>query len=334
MSRVTWMAGGLSALLLAAVAATPAHARPVADDVRVLAWNIWHGGKDPAVGGEKNLPLLIDQLVDISPDVFLAVETYGSAEEIRAGLSAGAGKGDYTATRITSRSADNLWIFTHYPITQAYPKPVGGIINDFYFGGIRVKLPSGREANFFDTWVNYSDPWVGDMIDANAAAVKKGEPKPYSDEDVVKADTTVQLPQVTDIIKNHLPTMLAGNTDPVILGGDLNTLSAADWTKGSAHCHYGLSYDLQATDVVTDAGFVDTYRAANRNVCKSPGKTWSPQPDYDYMITKDRIDFIFAKGKGVKVRDSFTVDDRLPAHQPGKFYSDHAAVVTDLEISH
>ncbi|MFF5209209.1 endonuclease/exonuclease/phosphatase family protein [Streptosporangium sp. NPDC000396] len=332
MSNIKLVSAVLSAFLVAA-ATPPAHAASKADDVRVLAWNIWHGGKDPAVGGEANLPLLIDQLADIAPDVFLSIETYGSAEDLRAGLSAEAGKGEYTATRITSRTNDNLWIFTHYPITQVYPKPVGGIINDFYFGGIRVKLPSGREANFFDTWLNYSDPWVGDMIDANAAAIQKGEAQPYTAEQVVKGDTQVQLPQITDIIHNHLPAMLAGNTDPVILGGDFNTLPAADWTRGGAHCHYGLSYDLQATDVVTDAGFVDTYRAANRNVCKSPGKTWSPQPDYDYMITKDRIDFIFAKGTGVKVRDSFTVDQRLASHGPGKFYSDHAAMVTDLRIS-
>jgi endonuclease/exonuclease/phosphatase family metal-dependent hydrolase len=59
--------------------------------------------------------------------------------------------------------------------------------------------------------------------------------------------------------------------------------------------------------------------------CARPG-------DYSSMITPDRIDFIFAKGSSIRVEGSHIVDERLKRHEPGPFYSDHAAVVTDLSI--
>ncbi|MFB9394020.1 endonuclease/exonuclease/phosphatase family protein [Streptomyces coeruleoprunus] len=306
----------------------------VSDDVRVLAWNIYHGGRNVDLGGAENLPRVVDQVVAIAPDVFFSVETYGAAEALRDGLTRRAGKGTYSATRITAGASDNLWIFTRYPVTQVYPTPTGTTVTDFHFGGVRVRLPSGREVNLFDTWLGYTEPWIGDLIDENAAAVRDGGRPRHSASRVQRAESGAQVPQITDIVGTQLPAALAGNTDPVILAGDLNTVPAADWSRAWAGCpdHFGLGYDLRATRVLTDAGFTDTYRAAHPDVCAAPGRTWSPLPAYDYMITPDRIDFVFARGAGVSVTGSHTVDTRLPEHPPGPFYSDHAAVVTDLRI--
>ncbi|MEV3988558.1 endonuclease/exonuclease/phosphatase family protein [Streptomyces sp. NPDC049837] len=328
------LSAALTAGLLLIPAPASASGRATADEVRVLAWNIFHGGRNDGLGGAENLPRVVDQVVAIAPDVFFSVETYGSADVIREGLTQRAGKGAYSATRITAGRSDNLWIFTRYPVTKVYPKPSGGVVGDFHFGGVRVELPSGRQVSLFDMWLGYTNPWIGDMVDANAVAVRAGRPVPYSPAEVRDAESGAQLPQVTDIIREQLPAMLAGNTDPVILAGDLNTLPAADWTSRYAGCpdHFGLRYALRATKVVTDAGFTDTYRAANPDVCAAAGRTWSPLPEYDYMITPDRIDFVFARGAGVSVAGSHTVDTRLPQHGPGPFYSDHAAVVTSLRI--
>ncbi|GGM46454.1 hypothetical protein GCM10012275_16870 [Longimycelium tulufanense] len=302
--------------------------------VRVLEWNIWHGGKDPAVGGAQNLPRLIDQLVALQPDVFFAIETYGSAEEIRTGLSRRAGKGVYSATRITSGASDNLWIFTHYPVVEVYPKPTGSVVSDFNLGGVRVRLPNGRQLNLFDTWLSYSNPWIGDLVDENAHNVRAGKKPPHSTADVVAAEESRQLPNITDIVDVQLPRMLRGNTDPTVLAGDLNTVPSHDWEQGWAGCrdHFGMAFPLRTTKKLTDAGFVDTFRAANPDVCSAPGRTWSPQPEYDHMIMPDRIDFVFAKGRTVSTTRSFVVGQRLPQHGPGRFYSDHAAVVSDLLI--
>lgn len=68
----------------------------------------------PACRGQP-APLLLDQLVALRPDVYLAVETYGSGDRIADALSGRAGNGTYRGIKITDRPAgdDNLWIFTH-----------------------------------------------------------------------------------------------------------------------------------------------------------------------------------------------------------------------------
>nr|WP_232376494.1 endonuclease/exonuclease/phosphatase family protein [Amycolatopsis aidingensis] len=141
-----------------------------------------------------------------------------------------------------------------------------------------------------------------------------------------------QAEHIGEIIGTRLPRMLAGNRDPVLLGGDFNTLPAADWSSRWANCpnHFGMSFPLRATEIVTSAGFVDTYRAANPDTCTAQGATWSPLPT-ERLVTEQRIDFTFARGP-FQVRESFVVDERMRRHGPGVFYSDHAAVVSDLTL--
>ncbi|MFP3989602.1 endonuclease/exonuclease/phosphatase family protein [Streptomyces sp. E11-3] len=330
------LVAAVASVVLGAPSAVPAPGPAVeGESVRVLSWNIYHGGRNDELGGEKNFPLVLDQLADIAPDVFFSIETYGSAKEIQDALTDRVGKGVYQAVQVTDGSSDNLWIFTRYDVVKTFPKPTGSTVSDFNIGGARVQLPSGRQLNLFDTWTSYTNPWIGDMIDTNAKDVQAGRKPTYHPQRVARAEKGQQIPQVTDIVHQQVPYMLDGNTDPVLLAGDLNTVPAADWSAKWADCahHFGLSYDLAATDVLTDAGFQDTYRAANPDVCADPGRTWSPHPDYANMITKDRIDFIFARGSGIEVNDAYVVDERLPQHESGAFYSDHGAVIADLTVS-
>ncbi|MGW5361382.1 endonuclease/exonuclease/phosphatase family protein [Actinopolymorpha pittospori] len=314
-----------------AYAATPREIpRKRRGHVRVVSWNIYRGGTGVS---PDNLPGLLDQLVVLAPDIYLAVETYGSGDQISRALTERAGNGEYTGIKITDRPAggDNLWIFTHLPLVRVHPKPSGGThITDFNLGGVRVQLPNRRELDAFVIWCNYTNPWDGYLIDENAAAVRAGLEPRHSPADVVAAGNR-QTAHVEEVVRRHLPTMLADSSRPVVIGGDFNTLPAADWTSENADKpnHFGMSYDLGATKVLTDAGFVDTFRAVHPDVAVE-GRTWSPQP-YERMITPQRIDMIFAKGE-VTVHDAETIDTRLAKHGPGVFYSDHAAVLTDLEV--
>lgn len=322
----------VAALLFAIVplsTAAPATAQ-AGTDIRVLNWNIYLGGTG---AGSGNLPLVLDQVVDIAPDVFFAVETYGSGGKIAAALSERAGKGQYHAAQISPGNGiyqDNLWIFTRYPIVQVYPTPSSNDISSFNFGGVRVRLPNGSELNLFDTWFSYDSPWIGDMIERNADDIRSGQRPTYGAKKVRNAETT-GLADVRGALAS-LPGMLGGNTDPIVMAGDFNTVPAADWTAQWAGCasHTGQSYSLRVTAEMTGNGFVDSYRAANPDACASPGGTWSPLHSYD---TPQRIDFIFTKGAAVSTVRSYTVDRRLAAHPPGPFYSDHAAVITDLRVN-
>lgn len=309
-----------------------AGARQPANSVRVLSWNIYRGGNGV---GPRNLPQLLDHLVAIGPDAFLCVETYGSGEQIRRALSDRVGRGQYTGVQITARppGSDNLWIFTRLPIVHVYPKPTGGQhITDFNLGGVRVRLPNGRQLNLFDIWISYTNPWIGYLIDENAAGIRAGLTPRHTPEEVVHADR-IQTAYLREVVHQHLPAMLAGNTDPLVVGGDFNTLPAMDWTPKWADCpnHLGMSYDLTGTKVMEDAAFVDAFRAVHPDACTDEGRTWSPLPT-ERLICPDRIDIIYSRGD-MRTRDAFVSDARMRGHGPGTFYSDHAAVVTDLDLS-
>ncbi|WP_116949532.1 endonuclease/exonuclease/phosphatase family protein [Jiangella endophytica] len=304
--------------------------RPGPGTIRVLTWNIYRGGTGVGAG---NLPFLLDQLVALRPDVYLAVETYGAGDRIARELTRRAGRGRFTGIKITDAAAggDNLWIFTHLPVVRVHAKPAGGThISDFNLGGVRLRLPGRRELDAFVLWCNYTDPWDGYLIDENAAAIRAGLTPRHSPADVVAAGRR-QTAHVDEIVRRHLPAMTGGGDVPIVIGGDVNTLPAADWSAAHAGApnHFGMAYDLTATKVLTDAGFVDTFRAAEPDVAVE-GRTWSPLPT-ERLITPQRIDMIFAKG-AVRVHDAATVDTRLPQHDPGTFYSDHAAVWTDVSV--
>lgn len=311
------------------------------DQVRVLSWNIRHGGKDEGLGGARNLPLLLDQVVSLAPDVFFAIETYGSGDAIRTALTDRAGKGTYRAVQVTpgghGPAKDNLWIFTRYDVVRKFPtqrKRDEITVSGFNTGGARVRLPGGQRLNLLDTWLSFSRPWIGNMVNTNARAAKEGKPLPYSHARVAAAERTRQEPQLREILGSRIPAMLDGDTSPALLAGDLNTVAASDWRRTWAWCpdRYGLSYDLHTTRLIEKAGFRDTYREAHPDVCRAPGSTWSPLAR-NHRVTPERIDFVFARGRQLAVRRSFTVDRRLSSHPRGQFYSDHAAVVTDLEVS-
>ena len=323
-----------AAATLPMVAAEPAAARPASRPgrgvIRVLVWNIYQGGH--GVDSEHNLRHLLDQLVAIEPDVFLAVETYGSGPRIRDALARRCGKGAYTGIQLTQRPSgeDNLWLFTHLPVLEVYQTAEGDVVTDFNLGGARLGLPGGRAMNVFDTWLNYTDPWIGYLIDENAAGIRAGQQPRHPAAAVVRADQR-QTRQAREIVDRQLPAMLGDERGPVLIGGDLNTLPAMDWTPDFADSpnHLGMTYPLTASRVFQEAGFTDLYRTAHPDAAAHEGRTWCPLPT-ERMITPQRIDMLF--GRGIRVRDAATVDERMPEHGAGTFYSDHAAIYVDLHV--
>jgi len=92
---------------------------------------------------------------------------------------------------------------------------------------------------------------------------------------------------------------------PIVLCGDFNEGSHQDWTERSKNTfgHYGVAIEWPCTKLLTDAGFVDSWRALHPDEVKSPGFTW-PAPVPEKKTTswanksdeRDRIDFVFAIG--------------------------------------
>lgn len=147
--------------------------------------------------------------------------------------------------------------------------------------------------------------------------------------------------------------------DVVIIGGDFNEPSWQDWTESTAtlYDHHGLVVPWTVTKSLTDAGFKDAYREQHPDVLRFPGFTypsynadvpsekitWAPKAD-----ERDRIDFIFYKGKGLKAvsakvfgPDSCVCRSKPQADLPGEpvikplgvWPTDHKGVIVEMDLN-
>lgn len=99
----------------------------------------------------------------------------------------------------------------------------------------------------------------------------------------------------------------------VIVGGDFNEPSHLDWIEKNKdlYDHNGFVVPWTVTTLLEEAGFIDSYRQIYPNPLTHPGftfpsdnlakatekLTWAPKAD-----ERDRIDFIFYKGKGLSAK--------------------------------
>lgn len=305
--------------------------------LRVMAWNIWGGGRE--AGGEDNVRQLIELIRSQNPDILFTVETYESGDKILEGLNEGQPEElHYNAIQVSNEPRlqpdnDNLWIFSRLPVVKQYPLLEHPRLSSFHFGGAKVQLPDGQELNLFNTWIYHGDvAW--NVVNQTVKEIKYDLPRSYTNAEILATDLVRRLEMIRIILDEHLPEYLEGDSSPVIMAGDFNTLSSQDWSSRFAEApgHGGLVLQWPVTTLIQEAGFTDSYRWANPDAGKDPGNTWSPH--YGYDEAPGRIDYIWTRGESFRILQSYTVDERMEAHQNEEFpfYSDHAAVVTDLLI--
>jgi hypothetical protein len=105
----------------------------------------------------------------------------------------------------------------------------------------------------------------------------------------------------------------------VIMGGDLNEPSHLDWRENTKDLwdRNGAVIDWDCSVILTQAGYVDTYRAIYPDPVHYPGFTY-PSENRDVEISKlawapdvderDRIDFIYYfPAEGIQLKDAITV---------------------------
>lgn len=107
---------------------------------------------------------------------------------------------------------------------------------------------------------------------------------------------------------------------PTFLMGDFNEPSHLDWQKNTKDLfdHQGLIINWQNSKMLYANNFVDAYRNKYPNVVKNPGFTW-PSPHSKEGSTswapkadeRDRIDFIYYKGKGISVEKAAIVGSKM-----------------------
>jgi len=121
---------------------------------------------------------------------------------------------------------------------------------------------------------------------------------------------------------------------PTFVVGDFNEPSHLDWTAAAVEAGLvPLAVEWPSTRALTTAGFVDGYRALAPDASTAPGHTWTPltAPD-DPSDRHDRIDLVLARRAtpiaAQVVGESAAYADLVVTPYP----SDHRAVVVEWEL--
>ena len=282
-------------------------------ELRVLAWNIWHGGHSkayPDVGCEGTINILKKS----NADVILMIETYGAASMIADSL------GFYYELL-----SSNLCIFSRYPITEKYL--FSNQIDPFNFGGVEINI-EGTRVRLFDTWLHY-------LPDATKVPVEKTEYEIIAWEEEGTRDD-----ELNAILTVMTPILKETDSIPVIMGGDFNSHSHLDWTLATKdmYNHGGVVVNWPISKEMEAAGFTDSYREINPDPVTHPGVTWMYGPDETAPNSwMDRIDYIYYQGRTIQAIDSKiynqVLGEILLFEDEDFFYaSDHGFVLTTFKI--
>ncbi|BDS06867.1 hypothetical protein NT6N_19070 [Oceaniferula spumae] len=274
------------------------------NELKVLNWNIWHGGIEK---GKDLGPKQIAEIIKATDaDIVTMVETYGSGQKIADML----GYQFYQPSK-----GANLSILSRYPILETYKSGK----SDFFCVGAKVKLPNEREVKLWSIWIRY---WGADYTLQQYS-------KKYTAKDWIQGDLETSYKDLSEILEKDIRKHDDGTT-PLIFAGDFNSCSHLDFTEGAAKAglHNGWVVDMPTHKLMHEAEFKDSYREIHPDESKDHGGTWAA----NYRWSDDfRIDYIYYKGPGIKALSSEVISHHPQADVlwPG----DHSAVLSRFDVS-
>lgn len=269
--------------------------------LKVLIWNIWHGGH--RYGKEVGVQRVVETIKSTNADIIGLIETYGSGEIIADSLG-------YYFYLIST----NLSIMSRYPITETITA-----FRPFNFGGAKLRVGPGKELVFFDTWLHYLPDYGKNIVEG------KMNPKA-----LIRDEADTRHGEIKDILSGISPYLEKSEDCPIIMVGDFNSGSHLDWIKETRDIHYGKTVEWPVSKEMEKAGFADSYRQLHLNPLLDPGFTWTPRAatSSDKYGLRDRIDYIYYKGRDLK-----PIESKVINYHPIMFPSDHAGVFSVFQLN-
>lgn len=268
---------------------------PLPDELRVMTWNIWHGGREN--GSESGVAQVIDIIRASGADIVCVQETYGSGPRIADAL-------DF---HFFLRSS-NLSIMSRYPIRGTHD-----MYRPFNLGGARIDV-GGRAIDVFSLWLYY----LPDISEFS----RRAEIPP---EAFLGEEAKTRQREIRDILDAMGP--LLASSPAMILAGDFNTASHLDWTEAAARLHHDRVVAWPVTRACEEAGFIDTFRRVHPDPLRDRGLTWSPRFGDD-----SRIDLVLSRAPWLTPIASRVINTHVVEGVERRFPSDHAAVVTTFRV--
>lgn len=280
------------------------------EQLQVLTFNMWHGGTQINNYHEKQVRFLAISGADV---VGLQEDQGGdSVERLAEALG-----WHFWA------SGDSMSILSKYPIVEEY-----GVINRS--GGVRIALDGEvQQVNFYSLHLGHDPYGPYDFCFDNMTV-----------EEVLEREAdSGRTPQITETLEaledsGHLD---GAGEIPLLVVGDFNAPSHLDWTQELAEKNCGVrDVPWPTSKKPEEAGLIDSFREANPNPVEAPGITWSPlfplNAKEGLPEPQDRIDFVYYKGKGLKVvesKDFLAGEPEVdPNYKDNEWTSDHAVILT------
>ncbi|MEV0381566.1 endonuclease/exonuclease/phosphatase family protein [Nonomuraea sp. NPDC050643] len=289
-------------------------------ELKVMSFNLWHGGGQVDGGREKQLRFLLTSDVDV---VGLQETSATSTRELAEALG-----WDY------HQSGTDLGVISRYPITERRAPVASGPLS--VATKVRVRIGEGQDVVVWNAHLGYTPYGPYD-----ACFGKLSEKELLANE-----ERSGRTPQIKAILREMRADLAATRLTPVLLTGDFNAPSHLDWTPATRRCGYA-SVPWPASVLPAQAGLLDSYRVASPDPVTAPGLTWSPiypafTGGYGHDSHKgepepqDRIDFVYYAGP-LRVTGSRAlvegVPTAVPGHRGNEWTSDHAAVLTTFRTS-
>ncbi len=293
--------------------------------LKVLSYNIWGGGMNEKKPIDETVAVIKATGADIIGVQETRLESDPCTADVcppmvkawPAKLAEALGYHYYDQTR----ENDALWanaVLSRYAI-------IGATANDL---GVEIDV-EGKKVFLFNIHLDDSayQPYQQVGIEYGAAPFLKTEAEAVA---AAKATRGKGL----DLLEADLKK--ADGAAAVFITGDFNEPSHRDWTEAAAKTgRHPLKVAFPTTSRIESWGFTDTFRAIHPDEVAKPGFTWTPTSAPDAKDDHhDRIDFLFARGPGLKVLSAGIVGEKTPEADlvVTPWPSDHRASMAEVSF--
>ena len=203
--------------------------------------------------------------------------------------------------------------------------------------GVKIKLDSGKEAYVFNLHLPSHPYQPYQLLEIRPKWHKHTNDITFikTEAETIKWAKKARGNEITKLLRQirSIPDKQAS----VFVVGDFNEPSHLDWTERAAKAgRHPIKAEYPNSLAMIKAGFTDAYRTIYPDEMKHPGYTWSSFYKFDDPTTHhDRIDFVYFKGKGIKLNEVKIVGENQKDADIviSPYPSDHRAVVADFRLT-